>query len=140
MIKVVSYIQTMGSEKLKTFLVLPFITDMIYPICNKSTEILFSGWRGKDMGTWHKFTNDDKIVLEFYAETYNINVRTKTYTMPIPKTINDFINDMDRFGIQLYWSEWMDNNFEPKEYLYKDEIQKYFGDLLKKMGKSHELL
>ena len=58
----------------------------------------------------------------------------------VPATIDDFITDMNGFAVPLYWTEWIDLNFEPKEYLCVEEIKNYFTDLLTKMGKSHELL
>lgn len=144
MIKVVPYIQTSGSEKFKNFLALPFTIDMLYSISNnKSSEILFDGWHGKNMVNWYKFTNDDKIILEFYPMYYIITMNTSNsakHTILLPKTIDDFINDMQRFGVQLYWTEWIDKNFEPKDYLHIDEIKPYFVNLLSKMNKSNELL
>jgi hypothetical protein len=144
MVSVVPYNNTTGSEKFKEFLAKPFTLDMLYPVFNdQSCETLFEGWRGKNMVNWHKFTDDNKIVLEFYPTYYTVRKDVKdsiTYMLSIPKTIDDFINDMNRFGVQLYWTEWIDQNFEPKEYLHVDEIKKYFADLLAKMGKSHELL
>lgn len=134
----------MGSEEFKEFLAKPFTVDMLYPVFNdKSCDTLFDDWRGKNMVNWYKFTNEDNVVLEFYPTYYNVKKDSKdstTYMLSIPADLNDFINDMDRFGIQLYWSEWVDKNFEPKEYLESDEIRQYFVDLLKKMDKSHELL
>jgi len=134
----------MGSERFKEFLAKPFTVDMLYPVFNnKSVDTLFDGWRGKDMVNWHKFTNDDKIILEFYPTYYTIQKDVKDsikYMMSIPKTIDDFINDMDRFGVQLYWNDWIDIHYEPKEYLETEGIRQYFVDLLGKMGKSHELL
>lgn len=144
MINVVPYSETKGSEKFKEFLAKPFTVDVLYPVFNdKSVETLFDGWRGKSMVNWHKFTNDNKIILEFYPTYYTVRKDVKdgiTYMMSIPKTIEDFINDMHRFGVQLYWTNWIDQNFEPKEYLPVDEIKLYWIDLLGKMGKSHELL
>ena len=144
MIKVVPFIQTIGSEKFKQFLALPFTIDMLYPVFNeKSCNTLFDNWHYKNMLNWHKFSNDDKIIIEFYPKYYvlykNISNNIK-YMMPLPKTINSFINDMNRFNIQLYWTNWIDENFEPKEYLHVDEIKNYYVDLLGKMGKSYELL
>jgi hypothetical protein len=143
MIKVVPFIQTTGGEKFKQFLALPFTIDILYPAFNeKSCETLFEGWHYKNMMNWHKFTNDDKIILEFYPKHYVIykNVsNTVKYILSIPITINDFINDMQRFGVQLYWTDWIDKNFEPKEYLHANEIKNYYIDLLGKMGKSNEL-
>lgn len=144
MILIVPFNETTGSEKFKEFLARPFNLDMIYPVFNeKSIDKLFDGWRGKNMINWFKFTNDDKFILEFYPTYYTIRKDVKdgiTYMLSIPKTIDDFINDMNRFGVQLYWTEWVDQNFEPNEYLRVNEIKDYFIDLLAKMGKSHELL
>jgi len=144
MIKVIPYNKTMGSEKYREFLATPFKIDMLYPVFDdQSTQTLFDDWRGKDMINWYKFTNDD-YVLEFYPTYYSLIKKksddTKPYMMSIPETIDDFINDMDRFGVQLYWTSWIDQNFEPKDYLPTNEIKNYFTNLLAKMGKSEELL
>jgi hypothetical protein len=148
MIAVSPYIGTSGSERFKNFLTVPFKVDMLYPVFNeKSCDTLFEGWRGKNMNTWYKFTNDDKIVLEFYANYYSIGKEANSfkanekvsYRLPLPKDINDFINDMSRFQIKLYWTPWIDENFEPKEYLAGEEIKQYFVNLLDKLGKSNEL-
>jgi hypothetical protein len=149
MIKVVPFIETAGSEKYKEFLAKPFTIDMLYPVLNaNSCETLFNGWKGKDMLSWHKFMNEEKYTLEFYSRYYVIKKEGQTfkandsvsYRLPLPKTINDFISDMQRFGIQLYWTVWIDNNFEPNEFLRKDEIENYYSCLLNKMGKFNELL
>lgn len=142
MIEVVLFIHTIGSEKFKEFLAKPFTIDMLYPIYNNnSCETLFDGWKGKNMINWYKFTNENKYILEFYPDSYLIK-RTgnnASYQMKLPKSINDFINDAERFGIQLYWTNWIDENFEPKEYLHKEKIYPYFLNLLSKMGKLNEL-
>jgi len=79
-------------------------------------------------------------VLEFYPSGfYNIKKNGNGYQLKFPDTVDNFITDMDRYGVQLYWTSWIDENFEPKEYLHKDEIRAYFTDLLTKMKKSHEL-
>ena len=145
MITVAPYIETNGSEKFKKFLALPFTIDMLYPVLgDKSRDTLFDDWRGKDMlNGWYKFVNDD-FTLEFYPTYYTVKknkpVDSIKYMLSIPETIDDFINDMYRFEVKLYWTTWIDQNFEPKEYLRIDEIKKYWVDLLAKMGKSHELL
>jgi len=142
---VVPYKETKGSEGFKEFLATPFTIDMLYPVFgNKSRDTLFDEWRGKDMlNGWSKFTSDD-YTLEFYPTYYTIKknkpVDSIQYMLSLPVTIDDFINDMNRFGVQLYWTEWIDQNFEPKEYLSVDEIKNYWTDLLAKMGKSQELL
>lgn len=143
MIKVAPYVKTAGSEKFKEFLALPFTIDMLYPVFNEdSVELLFDGWRGKDMVNWYKFTNDDGFILEFYSTYYVLRkdkVEKTKYMLSIPVTINDFINDLERFALQLYWTIWIDENFEPKDYLPKDGIKQYFQNLLLKIGKPEEL-
>jgi len=142
MIKVAQYFDTVGSEKFKTFLSQPFSVNMLRQIDNVQTEKLFDGWRGKDMGTWSKFTNDENFVLEFYPTYYTATPPKSTakFMMPLPLTINEFVNDMYRCNVQLYWTEWIEDNFEPKDYLNRNEIRDYFIKLLTKMDKSHELL
>jgi len=143
LIKVIPYIKTTGTQKFKTFLQTPFILDMLYPVSEKSsTDILFEDWHGKDMRNWFKFTNDDGVVLEFFPNgTYVIKKRGDAeHQLVTPKTIDEFINDMDRFGIYIGWSNWIDENFDPKDYLPPDEIKSYFSNLLAKMGKAHELM
>ena len=145
MIKVVPLNQTRGSKEFKEFLDTPFTLDILYPIFgDKSKETLFEDWKGKDMlNGLYKFTNDD-FTLEFHNTYYEIKKNKPAdsikYMMSIPRTINDFINDMDRFGIQLYWKEIIDQKFEPKDYLHVNDIKEYWNDLLGRMGKSHELL
>lgn len=133
--KVVPFIDTIGSEKFKTFIEQSFSINVL-----NSDEMLFGGWRRKDMGGWYKFTNDEKIVLEFYPNHYIINMRGIMSTIPLPKTLNEFINDMYKYNVQIYWCDRMLDLFEPKDFLHKNEIKTYFMELLKKMGKSHELL
>jgi len=130
MIKVAPYIATIGDEKFKEFLLGEFKTDML--------NTLFADWREKDMLNWHRFTNGDDVVLEFYADNYVI--KKGDIKLSLPETINDFINDMRRAGVQLYWTIWIDENFEPKQYLHLNEIENYYREVLKKMDKSQELL
>ena len=136
MIKAVPYILTKGSEKFKEFLANPFTTDLF--------NTHFDGWRERGtLNGWMKFVSDEHT-LEFYPTYYTLKKNkpadSTVYMLSTPKEIDDFITDMSRFGIQLYWTNWIDENFEPKEYLPVTEIKDYFTDLLGKMGKSHELM
>lgn len=149
MIKVVPFDLTAGSEKFKEFLAKPFTVDMLSPVFDeKSCEKLFEGWHGKVMNNWYKFTNDDNYVLEFYPNyfivkkeipSFRTNVLDMKYQLPIPKSINHFILMINMFQIQLYWTNRIDENFEPKDYMNKDEIEKYYNDLLTRMGKIDEI-
>ena len=147
MIEVVPFIQTLGTEKFKEFLIQPFTINMLATIPHHvPIPILFEGWRGKDMSNWYKFTNEEKYILEFYPTHYIITREVKVgwdalkYQKPIPRDIDDFINDMNRLNIKLYWTDWVDQNFEPKDFCEKDKIKDYYVDLLGKIDKSFELL
>jgi hypothetical protein len=142
MIKVVPFIQTNCSEKFKEFLSTPFSINMLYPVLNEnSAKIIFSEWKCKNMLNWYRFINDNKIILEFYSNIYKLKKVDDniTYQMNLPPTINDFINDMYRYDVQLYWSDYVEKIFEPKDYINKDEIYNYYANLLNKIGKSQEL-
>lgn len=138
--KVTTYIQTIGCEMFRKFISLPFSINLLYSLTNEEgINVIFDGWHGKDMSSWYKLTNEEKITVEFYVNHYVLNIKSKTYVLLLPKTINDFINDMDRFEVVLYWNQWMEDNFEPKDYLHVNDIPKYFTNLLIKMDKSKEL-
>jgi hypothetical protein len=133
---VVPYIKTNGDVEFGDFISQVFTHDMLY---NKEDNEIFDEWRGKDMGNWNKYTNDDGVVLEFYPNSYTINKGEKT-TLPLPHTINDFINDMYKYDIKLYWSSLILKKFNPQQFLNKNDIRKYYEDLLERMDKSHELI
>lgn len=143
MIKVLPYIETLGSEKFKEFLLAPFKLNLLVEKIEKNTiinyEVVFDGWYGKSIGDWFKLRNDDGVVLEFYSTHYDIKIKVVSYRFSLPDTINDFINDMCRLNIDLYWSTWIDEKFEPKEYLNEEGVENYFRGLLGKMDKSHEI-
>lgn len=109
-------IKPAGNKKFKEFLAKTFVCDMLFPVYGKSSiTTAFNGWKGELFYNWCKFKNDDGDILEFYVEgqyvaraNQNSNVG---YQLRTPKTINDFIDDMHQFGIQLYWSEWAVKNF-----------------------------
>lgn len=139
MIKAVPFIETIGSDKFKEFMLQPFKISMLCQI-NNGDEPIFTQWRYKNMGSWYKFTNDDDIVLEFYPDQYDIIVKNNKKTiMSLPQTLDDFVCDMKRYNVQLFWDDLIDLKFEPKDYLNKDEISAYFVNLLAQIDKSNEL-
>lgn len=143
MIRVLPYIETLGSEKFKKFLLTPFKVCLVAEEIKDAEinyEVIFDGWYGKNMGEWYRLRNDDGIILEFYSTHYEIKKKSGlSYKFPFPDTINDFINDMCRLNIGLHWSIWIDEKFEPKDYLNKKGVEDYYRALLSKMDKSHEL-
>ncbi|MFW6243055.1 MAG: hypothetical protein ACOC2W_02755 [bacterium] len=130
------------SIRMVEYLNKPFNVYYLYPdFIEKNEPTIFDGWVGKKLNTWHRLSNDE-FELEFYDESYTIknNKLNKKYELPIPKTIIEFINDCLKFDIELYWSDYIDKNFEPYEYLTTSQVIEYYKNLLNKMEKSNELL
>ena len=110
-------IGTTGNERFAEFLAKQFVCDMLYPIYGESSvSTVFDGWQGEPFYNWCRFTNGDGDILEFYAEgVYVVKVRNESldaYQRRTPKTIEEFINDMHEFGIQLHWYGWTKKNFQ----------------------------
>lgn len=137
MIKVSKIEETMGTQIFKNFLYSKFDFEFLV-----NENAYFDGWRSKNMGNWIKYISDDGIILEVYTQTYKIRKpkEVTTFELPIPKNINEFIDDMYRFDIIIYWKTIIDELFEPQNYLNVNEIRDYYVKLLAKMNKSFELL
>lgn len=133
MIPVVPYIKTKCTENFKNFLNTPFDSKLITKY--------FKGWDSKlTNGSW-KFTNNS-ITLEFSPPYYLIIKRKgdNNVRLSYPKTLNDFINDMYKLKIELFWSEWVEENFKPKDFMMENEIKEYYRNLLNDLNKGYELL
>ena len=130
MIKVTPLIATLGTEPYKILLSMPFDFKML--------ETQFSGWEEVVEDYYDKYTCG-KALVAVLPNHYEIVMLEKTYFLPLPITINDFVNDMRRLEIDLYWGEWIDKDFRPQDYLPQNEIEGYYMELLTKIDKGHEL-
>ena len=115
--QVLSDIGTTGNKKFTEFLSKTFVCDMLYPVYEEnSVTTIFQGWQGELMYNWSRFSNENGDILEFYAEgVYVIKVRKERnngYQRRTPITIEEFIDDMNKFGIQIYWSDWVAKEFK----------------------------
>ena len=109
-----------GNPKYTEFLDKQFECDMLYPVYgDSSVTTIFDGWHGELNYNWSRFTNDDGDILEFYAEgVYVVKVRKESrdgYQRRTPKTIEEFIDDMHEFGVQLYWSDWVVKKYQLRD-------------------------
>ena len=88
------------------------------------------------MEGWFKFTNPHcGVTLEFFTDEYKLHT-DKFYVFPFPTTLNEFIGDCKRVGLDLYWNEYkMDQLFELKTYVNEKESNEYYKDLLTKLEK-----
>lgn len=125
MMKVIPYINTLGTVRYKELLSSPFEFSML--------ETHFVGWEKND---YHQYVSSSGTSVELYNGTeYIIN----KVTLPAPETLNDFINDMRRLDEDLFWGDWMEENYEPKDFLPQNEIENYYMELLESIDKGHEL-
>lgn len=91
--------------ELAEFLDRPFVLDYLYPIYGeKSVDTLFSGWTYTKKNSWHEFRNPDGDILDFYPEETYV-IKSKEIQLKIPRTIGDFINDINQAGININYSE-----------------------------------
>jgi len=111
-------IKTAGNRKFTEFLAKQFVCDMLYPVYGESSvTTIFQGWQGELNYNWSRFTNDNGDILEFYAEgqyvTKTNNESRDVYQRRTPKTIEEFIDDMKRFGVHLHWYDWVVKKYHP---------------------------
>lgn len=131
MVKVVAYIETLGTEKFKNFLNTQFNYNMLNNV--------FENWSLVSNSN-NEFINNDKIIIKFGKTHYTLKMSDVEYELPFPHTVNDFINDVLRFNVSLYWSDWIEEKFEPKDFLPQSEIVNYYKNLLRALDKEHELI
>ena len=106
-----------GNKKFTEFITNTFVCDMLFPVYGEhSVTTIFKGWQGELLHNWCRFTNENGDILEFYAEgIYVIKVRKENrdvHQLKTPRTIEEFIDDMKRFGVLLYWSDWVVKKFK----------------------------
>ena len=140
MIKIVQYKDTLCSMKFKKFIDSDFSINLLTQT-KYEINVIFVGWSRNNLIEHMAFTNENNDMLTFHTTHYEIcRTGQLNHRLPLPQTINDFINDMFRFKVDLYWDDIIDEMFEPKEYLHMNNIHQYYTDLLSKMNKSYELL
>ncbi len=134
-IRAVPYYQTKGCDEFNEFVNQPFVCSHLFDINDR----IFDGWKGKDMISWVTCKNNDNVIIEFYPDKYIIKSKS-TYTLPLPLTIDTFLSDMDRIGIDIYWGEHIVIAHCPRNILKTTEIHQYYVDLLTKIEKAFEIM
>ena len=139
--KALSYIEVVESTKeYRRFLLQSFEVGNLF-LFNEDSNPLFIGWKGIDMKGWYRFVDPNNgAVLEFFADEYKIKPRGKSVTFPHPRTLNDFISDCNRVGLDLFWDQKkLDAKFDIKIYLNEKDSKEYYKYLLTKIEKSNVL-
>jgi hypothetical protein len=134
-LRAVPFIETSGTEEAKKLLSTPFTFSML--------TNSFDDWSFKDKGTYSNYINktDSRIVIESYSIGYSLNNGKSTHAIPThPLTIDQFITDCQRAGIELFWSEAVLGVINYQQLLSGSDIKKYHVTLLHRIEKSDDLL
>jgi len=129
------YLLTRGNTKYKDYV------DQLFnhSLLDSYNEGIFDEWKHKDLMGWHRYTSD-KVTIEFYPSHYIIKNVDLEYKLPIPRTLDEFIGDMHRLNVKIYWKNTIESLFEPRDFICVDETKDYYQLLLEKMNKSYELI
>jgi len=76
-------------------------------------RVLFNGWVCKDMQFYQEIYDKDRnIFIIFEANEYVVNYSDRKFHFPLlPETIDDFITDLRRIGIKLFWKPEIVDSF-----------------------------
>jgi len=69
--------------------------------------VLFTGWSCKDLIQYQEIRNKTtNTVITFEASEYEVNHQGRKFLFPVlPETIDDFITDLKRIGVALFWKQ-----------------------------------
>lgn len=134
-IKAVPFIDTLLNEEYRKFINQFFTVELF--------SNSFKGWKTFDEGSVAKFiSSSDKSTIEFFGEgvPYKITnpklVGDKTFLLPYPKNLDQFICDCERCSVDLHWNSAIVGKFERKCLMKQSELQIYYTNLLDKLGKN----
>lgn len=128
--KAVPYMETVGSNEYKTFMMQAFEP--------KKIPEYFKGWINSDRSQYDKPNKKLFDRVKFYIEYYTIN--SNEYRLPYPATLNDFISDLNRAKIDLEWSDEIVKMWSVHELIKQSELKEYYNGLLRNLDKLNELL
>lgn len=112
----------------------------------KNLKKIFDGeWFVEDNMTWVKVLYNQKYTFEFINEIvkYSYINDSESYvefSIPTPTTIDEFISDMNRIGIELFWKKSIITKYQPQFLIDKDKIEMFQRVNLNNINKSFELL
>ncbi len=92
-------------------------------------NVIFDGWTCKDLGMFQVLVREhDSTKIEItpysgYAVTTDTGKRIEFYCLP--DTVDEFITDMKRLGIKLFWKDWVMNEYGDKITSDKKVVEYY---------------
>lgn len=114
-------------------------TDRLEKWENEEKLVIFEGWTCKDMFHFQEVYHRGKnIIITFETNEYEVNYFGRKFLFPtMPETVNDFINDMKRIGITLFWKQEIADIYGIEKVTSNKIIVDYYR-LIKKIGDRYE--
>lgn len=99
--------------------------------------VLFEGWVCKDMHHYQEIYDKEKnIVITFEINEYEVNYSGRKFLFKVlPDTVDDFINDLKRIGIKLFWKPEIADIYGIENITSNKKIIDYYA-LLKELNGS----
>jgi len=99
--------------------------------------VLFQGWSCKDMIQYQEIRNKTtNTVITFEPSEYEVNHLGKKFLFPVhPDTIDDFITDLKRIGVALFWKQEIADIYGVDNVTSNQKIIDYY-DLINKLNGS----
>lgn len=100
---------------------------------------LFDGWSCKDMYHFQEIYNKKtNTIITFEHNEYEVNHQGRKFLFPLlPETIDDFITDLKRIGVVLFWKQEIADIYGIDNITSNKKIIDYY-EFLKKLGNSNE--
>ena len=137
-VKVNSYLKTTGNSKIKELLINPFNIVILYS--DDPEILLFEKWNQVNMGNYEKLTYGNYTIKYYgndlpYEITNNNLIGQKTFQLPCPKNIDQFISDCERCDVDLFWTQNIIDQYDLKYLMTTKEFKEYINNLLIKINK-----
>ena len=102
---------------------------------------LFEGWSCKDMYHFQEIYNKStNTIITFEHTEYEVNHQGRKFLLPLlPETIDDFITDLKRIGIALFWKQEIADIYGINNITSNKKIIDYY-EFVKKLGNANEQL
>jgi hypothetical protein len=96
----------------------------------------FTDWVKVSYGKYNFEFNNIEFTVEYYDDSEILN----KYRLPLPKCLDDFINDMYRLNIDIYWTNKIITKYLPNFLIDKNNLENFIRYYLTKIEKEFELL
>jgi hypothetical protein len=98
---------------------------------DEEKKVLFEGWSCKDMYHFQEIYDiKTNTIITFESNEYEVNYSGRKFLFPLlPDTIDDFINDLKRIGIKLFWKPEIADIYGIENVTSNKKIIDYYGIL-----------